>query len=97
MSKTKKKWPKTVDEAVERLMAEISEEDKKTLMNTPERELIQYHFGLGMYIRNEFGLWQGNTDLLESCCGGGYYQEPDEASSVIIKALWERLKTFQRT
>ena len=92
MPKTKKEWPKSVDEAVERLMAELSAEEKKILKNTPEMELIQYHFGFGMYIRNEFGLWQWNKDLLESCCGGGYYHDPDEASSVIIRALWERLQ-----
>ena len=92
MPKTKKVWPKSVDDAVERLMAEISEEEKKILMNTPEKELFKYHFGFGMYIRNEFGLWQGNKDLLESCCGEGYFPDPDEASSVIIRALWERLQ-----
>lgn len=90
--KTKKEWPKSVDEAVERLMAELSDEDKKILKDTPEMELVKYHFGIGMYIRNEFGLWQGNKDLLESCCGSGYCQDPDEASFVIIKALWKRLQ-----
>ena len=92
MTKTKKEWPKSMDEAVERLMADLSEEDKKELKNTKEEYLILHHFGLGEHIRNEFGLWQWNKDLLESCCGGGYYQDPDEASSVIIKALWERLQ-----
>ena len=56
--KKKKKWPKSLDEAVERLVAELSDEDKKILKDTPEEELAKYHFGIGMYIRNEFGLWQ---------------------------------------
>jgi hypothetical protein len=92
MPKTKKEWPKTMDEAVERLMVELSDEDKKILKSTPKKELVKYHFGFGMHIRNEFGLWKGNKDLLESCCGGGYSHDPDEASSVIIRALWERLQ-----
>ena len=89
--KKKKEWPKCVEEAVERLMAELSEEDKKELKNT-KKDLILHHFGLGEHIRNEFGLWQGNKELIASCCGEGYFQDPDEASSVIIRALWKRLQ-----
>ena len=92
MVKKRKEWPRNIDEAVERLMFELSEEDKKELKNTNEEDLILHHFGLGEHIRNEFGLWKGNKDLLESCCGGGYFQDPDAASSVIIRALWKRLQ-----
>ena len=46
MPKTKKEWPKTMDEAVERLMVELSEKDKKELKNTKEEDLILHHFGL---------------------------------------------------
>lgn len=67
MSKSRKKWPRTVAEAVNRLIQEMSEEDRETLKNTPEKDLIMYHFSLGMWIRNEFGLWQGNDELLKSC------------------------------
>jgi hypothetical protein len=56
MPKAKKEWPRTVEEAVDRLLSLMSEEDKQSLKNTPEKDLIMFHFGLGGYIRNEFGL-----------------------------------------
>lgn len=51
----------------------------------PERDLINFHFGWGMSIRNELGLWQGNKELLRSC--GSKKMHPDDASMVIIKAV----------
>jgi len=65
------------------------------LKNTPKEDLILHHFGLEAYIRNEFGLWQGNRELLEACCGKGLGIHPDDASSVIIKALWKKLQIIQ--
>ena len=97
------KWPKTVDEAVDQLVLTMSEEDKKALGNMPEKDLFLSHFGLGMYIRNEFGLWAGNEELLKSCALQIYpdspydgfitmFVQPDDASTEIIKATWRRLQ-----
>ena len=54
--------------------------------------------GLGQYIRNRFGLWKGNEELLRSCSEHAEKvgrprlgQHPDDASATIIDALWERL------
>jgi hypothetical protein len=61
-----------------------------------ENDLIHLHFGLGMGIRNDFGLWTGNEALIESCRikAGKDDLHIDDTSSVIIKALWERLKKY---
>jgi len=91
MSKPRKKWPRTVEEAVNRLIQEMSEEDRETLKNTPEKDLIMYHFSLGMWVRNEFGLWQGNEELLKSCATKEPFIHPDDASSIIIEELWKKL------
>jgi hypothetical protein len=81
-------WPKTVDEAVERLLAILDDESKRRLRDTAEKDLILYHFGWGQGLRNDFGLWRGNSELLASCgCA-----HPDSASMVIIKAVWKRLQ-----
>ncbi len=50
-----KKWPKTVEDAVDQLISAMSEEDKQTLKNTHEKNLILCRFDLGTYIRNGFG------------------------------------------
>jgi len=60
--------------------------------------LILEHFGLALWIRNNFGLWQGNEALLESCADFVHEDRtwylsihPDTASGVIVEALYERL------
>lgn len=83
-------WPKTLDEAVKRLLAELSKKEKKALKETKEDDLIMLHHGFGTDIRNVFGLWDGNEELLKSC--GGEWIHPDSASMVIIEAAWRRLQ-----
>jgi hypothetical protein len=82
-------WPTSVDEAAERLVAELDEASRKKVRETPRDKLLQFHMGWGMGIRNSFGLWQGNTPLLKSC---GEPLHPDACSTVIIEAVWERLQ-----
>ena len=81
-------------EAVEKLILELSQIDKVRIANMPENGLVDLHFSLGMQIRNEYGLWAGNEKLIESCrqISGEQKLHIDDASSVIIKALWVRLK-----
>ena len=62
----------------------------------PANGLVLAHFGLGLYVRSEFGLNQGNDDLLTSVgqkegfpC---YLKDPDQASSSIVRELWRRLR-----
>jgi hypothetical protein len=94
----KEKQPLTVDEAVDRLHASISLNDEILLAAITEDDLTDFHFSLVHYIRNEFGLWSGNDALLESCriITGKQDLHVDDASSVIIKALWIRLKKENR-
>lgn len=93
-------WPSTLTAAVDRLMATMSADELAALRDIPEGNLIMYHFSLGMYIRNAFGLWQENDDLLASCfpdVTDPYMlmiikHDPDRASGVIIDTLWKRLQ-----
>jgi hypothetical protein len=91
-------YPLTVEEAVDRLHANISLNDEILLAAMTEDDLTDLHFSIGHHIRNEFGLWSGNEALLESCriIAGKQFLHVDDASSVIIKALWERLKKEDR-
>lgn len=81
-------WPKTRKEAVDRVLSEMSEKDQETLRNTSKDELVRYHFGLGLGIRNDFGMWKGNNALLKDC-GASI---PDDASMMIIRDAWRRLQ-----
>jgi hypothetical protein len=88
-------FPKTVDGAVEILMAEMALNDKAKIAKTEEEDLSGLHMFLGAYIRRVFGLWSGNCSLRESCAkaAGKDKIHPDEASSIIIKELWNKLKS----
>ena len=84
-----KKWPKTVDEAVDRILLMISEEDKNTIKNCQSKDdMSVYHASLGTWIRNNFGLWRDNKQLIQSCGG---HTHPDDNSAVILLALWDKL------
>ena len=82
------KWPKTVGAAVDILLKEIPDSSKQIIKDTPEDSLGKYHLTLGMSIRNNFGLWRGNSLLLlSSGC-----PMPDCCSTIIIKRLWKKLQ-----
>ncbi len=91
MAKTKKKYPQSISEAVNRLIAELSTEDKESLAAMTEEDLSIQHLGLGMYIRNEYGLWDEKCPLRK-----GIFFEPDSCSSEIIKELWKTLKEKEK-
>ena len=66
----------------------MTEKDKKMLKNTAEEDLVLFHCNWAVNMRNEFGLWDGNDELLELCGES----EADGASMAIIKAVWEALE-----
>ena len=82
--------PRTIDDAVTVLKQKLPAETRSKIADMMEDQLIDMHFGLGMWIRNVFGLWGGNFELLESC--GSRDMAPDGASSVILTALWKSLR-----
>jgi hypothetical protein len=84
-------WPRSVDAAVDTLLAGLSPSDRDRLRKTPEDSLWSLHFTLGLDIRNQYGLWRGNVALLTSCGEHPPYV-PDHCSGLIIKRAWERLQ-----
>jgi len=88
------KPPKTVDQAVDRLIDELPLKDKTTIANIAENDLTTLQFTLGTYIGREFGIWSGNRKLLDSCSviSHDVHLHPDFAPTVIIKELWQCLR-----
>lgn len=92
LSNQNQEWPKSIEEAVDRLLKLLSKEDVQSLKNAKEEDLIKYHFSLGALIRNEFGMWKGNDELLKSCMKKRQFAHPDEVSSIIIEAVRKKLQ-----
>jgi len=83
-------WPTTVEATVDDIISALSEKNKETVRTTKREDLIKFHHGWGTGIRNHYGLWRGNSKLLESACGGACH--PDDASMIIIEAVWNKLQ-----
>ena len=83
------KWPKTTEEAIERLISELPLNDKTKIAKTTEEDLVSLHPKLGKYIRNCFGLCSGNKELMASCLFvmGERELHEDDASAFIIKKV----------
>ena len=86
--------PGTVDQAVDRLISELPLKDKVSVANMAFDELGSLDPTLGEDIRFEFGLWNKNESLIDSCrfVSGQKKFNPATASRVIIDALWEKLR-----
>jgi hypothetical protein len=89
--------PNTINQAVILLVSYLSSQDKIKITKLAEDNLSNLNFSLGAFIKNEFKL-VSNDRLMESCRAGGRKDHfyPDEASFVIIKALWKRLRELQQ-
>ena len=87
------KKPDTADEAVAILISEMNLKDLNTLANMPEDDLVNLHFSVGMWIRNNF-VYPRNEKLLQSCreVSGDKYLHWAQLHMVIIRELWKRLQ-----
>lgn len=94
MEKTKQPLPRTIDEAIERLLADLPLRDRAAIARMEEKELPDLNQSLGLHVRESFGLWSENKELTRACNVGGGSGNPylDSPSNVIIKALWKRLQ-----
>ena len=87
-------YPKTVNEAVNRLLVILSDVEKEQIKALPKDELVLLNYNsFGKDIRIAFGLHDGNTALLSN-------RNADNTAMTIIETLWKRLqrrKTVRRT
>lgn len=90
----KDKLPETVDEAVEALLAKMPTKDKSQMARMDAFDPVDYHLSLGMFVRNNFGLWSDGSPLLEDCrkVAGDPELDVDSASMLILEKAWEKVK-----
>jgi hypothetical protein len=81
--------PKNFEECFAELEKSLSRENIELIKNTKRFELGGFHLGLGMWIRNNWGLW-GNSRLSNYLRGLGYCSA-DSMSTVIIESFHNHL------
>ncbi len=88
-------WPRTIDEAIDKLILKYSGEDLKMIKTMDWIEFNNKYNSYGsiaQWIRNYFGLYRGNYDLLLDC--DTKEANADNVSSIIVYKLWEKIKDF---
>lgn len=89
---TTKTLPTSLDEAVGVILAMLDDKDLNEITQMPFTDLFNLHFGLGQWIRNNLGLWQSDSPLMKAIQTHTPGIHPDDASTVVIEALWHRLQ-----
>jgi hypothetical protein len=86
--------PKTVDEAVDRLISDLDSKDKLKIANMKLDDLGNLDSNLHKCFKNAFDVWHGNKDLLADCrfISEKPVRSENDAEFVIVKTLWERLR-----
>jgi len=81
--------PATVDECMKAFSELLTLEEQAELIASTHDDLIWYHHGLGRWIRNNWGLWQGGP-LLDHMKSLGF-KHPDDMSQTLIEEWWSRM------
>ena len=87
--------PSTVDEVVTLLYSDLSLRDKVIMAHLSENKLdSSVYLAMAKTIRREFGLYNGNGELLKNCCSylGREYDTYEDPAMVIMKELWKKVK-----
>lgn len=80
--------PSTLDEAVDTLVASLSQIDRAYIEATPRAEFgPSIHMSAGMALRNELHLWQKDAPLSVWFRARGVWHG-DDMSAIILDALW---------
>ena len=91
---TRPDQPCSLVEAVERLERELPLKDKVTIANMSADEIIGLNATLGRYVQKQFGIWEGNGDLIRSCRQAADRPQlaDDEIATLIIDRLARELR-----
>lgn len=81
--------PSTLEEAFEHLDHNLSPEDRETMRRGSEADMGQYHHGLGMGMRNGWGLWHDGP-LAQWFHRRGIHHA-DDMSGIVLTSYWRRL------
>ncbi len=91
---SKPMYPRTVDEAVDKLVSELPLKDRMKISGMDEVDIHLLYMTLGLYIRNNYGLWLENGQLIRDCrfIAKDRSLDADGASAVIIRELSKKLR-----
>ena len=87
-----KQFPQTVEEAVEEIVSNMDEKQIENVLNCSKQEFISNnHFGIGLFIRNNYGAYNKKGIKLRADIAGkgGPTFPADSMSGYLVGELWE--------
>lgn len=81
--------PQDLENCFKELSKMLPAKEVEKIKSGPEKDMINYHFGLGTWMRNNWGLWSGSR--LREYFNKLGLAHPDDMSSVILKSFWRHL------
>jgi hypothetical protein len=81
--------PKDLDECFAQLEKLLSKKTIAKMKSGPEGDMALYHHGLGMWMRNKWGLWKGSR--LKKWFNDKGIRHPDDMSGIILDSFWRHL------
>ncbi len=91
----KNRLPRSVDEAAELLLSDLLLQHLQTLVHMSENDYDRLCDKLAPYLLEEFRIWQGNNDLLDSCCNHCEDKTVDP-TRIILDRIKKMIQDFDR-
>ncbi len=82
--------PRDLEDSLAELQRMLKPEDVQRMREGTEDDMVQYHLGLGTWLRNNWGLWRGSR-LSEWFNARGIHHAED-MSGIILDSFWRRLQ-----
>lgn len=79
--------PSNLEESYKILKTMLDKKEIDEMKKGSESDMAKYHFGLGMWIRNNWGLWSGKSKLAKYFNNLGIFH-PDNMSALILETFW---------
>lgn len=84
--------PRSIDEAARRVLESLGRGQREELRAMEREDLADAHFGLGLAVRNELGLWRSDCPLTKPPPCDYRAPHPDAVSAAIVERVWEMLR-----
>jgi hypothetical protein len=81
--------PENLDGCFKELEIMLMPEFIQKIRDGSEDDMVQYHFGLGLWMRNNWGLWKGLR--LAKWFNAQGIDQPDDMSGIILTSFWRHL------
>jgi len=82
--------PKSLNECFSELKRLLTRKELADFKSVKEEEISVYHMGLGRWIRNNWGLWAGDSRLAKYFKDKGI-NNPDDMSGIILTSFYRYL------